>query len=107
MNPHSHLITMKPFSILSVLFFACFGFGAGAAMNSMEALTLDQALEMAESLQPQLAKAKAMVEAAEGRARQAGTFPNPEAIVGGSRFLSAATPPTKRNTWPGLGRPFR
>ena len=89
MKPHFHLMTMKPFSILSVLIFACFGSGAGAATNSIEALTLDQALEMAESLQPQLAEAKAMVEAAEGRARQAGTFPNPEALVAAQQLGGA------------------
>ena len=54
--------------------------------KQVENLTLDQALEMAESLQPQLAEAKAMVEAAEGRARQAGAFPNPEAIVGAQQL---------------------
>jgi outer membrane protein, heavy metal efflux system len=48
----------------------------------LEALTLEQALEIAERSQPELAEARANVEAAEGRARQAGAFPNPEAIVG-------------------------
>ena len=52
----------------------------------VENLTLDQAFEMAESLQPQIAEAKAMIDAAEGRARQAGAFPNPEAIVGAQQI---------------------
>lgn len=55
---------------------------AKAAGRELENLTLDQALELAESLQPELAEAKAMVEAAEAQARQAGAFPNPEGIVG-------------------------
>jgi cobalt-zinc-cadmium efflux system outer membrane protein len=49
--------------------------------NQVESLTLEQALLMAERLQPGLAEAKALVESAEGRAKQAGLFPNPEAIA--------------------------
>ncbi len=52
----------------------------------VENLTLEQALDMAESVQPELAEAKAMVEAAEGRARQAGAFPNPEVIAGAQQI---------------------
>lgn len=59
------------------------------AVKQIESLTLDQALETAESLQPQLAEARAMVEAAEGRVRQAGAFPNPEAIVGAQQLGGA------------------
>ena len=100
--------------IVTLLFVAALSGALMAAANEakptvkqVESLTLDQALEMAESLQPELAEAKAMVEAAEGRARQAGAFPNPEAILGrAADSASAATPPTKRNTWPGLGRRF-
>lgn len=55
--------------------------GVNRETNQIEKLTLDQALEMAERLQPGLAEARALVEAAEGRARQAGTFPNPDAIA--------------------------
>ncbi len=54
---------------------------AGAGTNQLESFTLDQALEMAERLHPDLAEGKALVEAAEGRARQAGAFPNPDAIA--------------------------
>jgi cobalt-zinc-cadmium efflux system outer membrane protein len=49
-------------------------------------LTLDQALELADQRQPEIAEAVAMVEAAEGRARQAGAFPNPEAILGAQQI---------------------
>jgi hypothetical protein len=77
----------------------------------LESLTLDQALEMADSLQPQIAEAKAMIEAAAGRARQAGAFPNPEGIVGAQQLGGAnseefvagvgqAIPPR----WPTAGR---
>lgn len=52
----------------------------------LENLSLNQALELAESLQPQIAEAKALIEAAEGRARQAGAYPNPEAIVGAQQL---------------------
>jgi outer membrane protein, heavy metal efflux system len=49
--------------------------------RKIERLTLKNAWELAEKLQPQIAEAKALVDAAEGRTKQAGTFPNPEAIV--------------------------
>ena len=49
-------------------------------------LTLDQALELADQRQPEIAEAVAMVEAAEGRTRQAGAFPNPEAILGAQQI---------------------
>lgn len=51
-----------------------------------ENLSLVQALAMAEHLQPELAVAKAMVDAAEGRARQAGVLPNPELIAGAEQI---------------------
>lgn len=59
---------------------------ATVAREPLENLTLEQALEMAENLQPQIAEAQAMIKAAEGRARQAGAFPNPEAIVGAQQL---------------------
>ena len=40
---------------------------AKPTVKQVESLTLDKALEMAESRQPELAEAKAMVEAAAGR----------------------------------------
>lgn len=72
--------------------------------NPLEALTLDQALEMAESLQPQLAEARAMVEAAEGRARQAGTFPNPEAILGAQQIPFSGDAPDEQEYVAGVGQ---
>ena len=54
---------------------------ACAATNQTDALTLEQAFDLAERLQPDLAEARALVEAAEGRAIQAGKFPNPEGVA--------------------------
>lgn len=48
--------------------------------RSTERLTLQQALEFAERVHPDLAAAQAQVESAEGRALQAGLFPNPELV---------------------------
>jgi cobalt-zinc-cadmium efflux system outer membrane protein len=56
------------------------------ATKLVENLTLERAWEMADSLQPEIAEAKAMVEAAEGRAKQAGLFPNPEVIAGANQL---------------------
>ena len=72
--------------------------------NQIENLSLDQALEMAESLQPQIAEAKAMVEAAEGRAKQAGTFPNPEAIVGANQLPLSGNAPNEKEYVAGIGQ---
>jgi cobalt-zinc-cadmium efflux system outer membrane protein len=72
--------------------------------RQVDNLSLDQALEMAESLQPQLAEAKAMVEAAEGRARQAGTFPNPEAIVGAQQIPFNGNAPNEKEYVAGVGQ---
>ncbi len=46
----------------------------------LESLTLARALELAERLHPDLARARARVEAAEGRALQAGLLPNPSLV---------------------------
>ncbi len=59
---------------------------AAAGVEAMESLTLERALEIAERGHPAIAAAAARIEAAEGRALQAGLFPNPQAIA---RFESA------------------
>ena len=51
------------------------------ATNRLDALTLEHAVGLAERQHPDLAEANALIEAAEGRVRQAGAFPNPEAIA--------------------------
>jgi cobalt-zinc-cadmium efflux system outer membrane protein len=48
--------------------------------RTLERLTLPQALELAERVHPDLAAAQAQIESAEGRALQAGLFPNPELV---------------------------
>jgi len=73
-------------------------------VKQLEHLTLEQALELAESLQPQLAEARAMVEAAEGRARQAGTFPNPEAILGAQQIPFSGSAANEREYVAGVGQ---
>jgi cobalt-zinc-cadmium efflux system outer membrane protein len=72
--------------------------------RQIESLTLEQALEMAENLQPQLAEARAMVEAAEGRARQAGAFPNPEAILGAQQLPLSGNAPNEKEYVAGVGQ---
>jgi len=78
--------------------------GAQPTVKHVESLSLDQALEMAESLQPELAEAKAMVEAAEGRARQAGAFPNPEAILGAQQLPLDANASNQKEYVAGVGQ---
>jgi cobalt-zinc-cadmium efflux system outer membrane protein len=51
------------------------------ATNRLDALTLEQAVDLAERQHPDLAEARALIEAAEGRVQQAGRLPNPEGIA--------------------------
>lgn len=77
-----------------------------ASTNSMPKelteLSLEDALEIAETLQPELAEARAAVDAAEGRARQAGAFPNPEAIIGAQQL--PLNGPNEREYVAGVGQ---
>ncbi|MBI5684882.1 MAG: TolC family protein [Verrucomicrobia bacterium] len=77
---------------------------AKPAARHVENLTLDQALEMADRLQPELAEARAMVEAAEGRANQAGLFPNPEAIVGANQLPLRSGAANEKEFVAGIGQ---
>jgi outer membrane protein, heavy metal efflux system len=97
--------------LLTFLFAALAGIPVRAAEVStpsnakrVENLTLDQALEMAESLQPEMAEAKARVEAAEGRAQQAGTFPNPDAIVGAQQIPFSGNAPNEKEYIAGVAQ---
>lgn len=76
---------MKPFS-LWLLAIAAAASNLMATSNPIVGLTLDQALELAERRQPQLAEAWALAEAAAGRAEQAGALPNPELILGAQQL---------------------
>jgi len=102
---------MKKQTLVGLFIFALAAVGVTAAPidakltgKQVENLSLEQALEMAESLQPQIAEAKAMVEAAEGRARQAGAFPNPEAIVGAQQLPLSGSAPNEREYVAGVGQ---
>ncbi len=93
------------------LVFALGSVAAPAATNtamptgkSVENLTLDFALDMAEDMQPQIAEAKAMIEAAAGRAGQAGAFPNPEAIVGAQQLPLSGNQPNEKEYVAGVGQ---
>lgn len=77
---------------------------AAPPVTAVENLTLQQAIERADSLQPQIAEAKALVEAAEGRARQAGAFPNPEAIVGAQQLPLSGNQGNEREYVAGVGQ---
>jgi cobalt-zinc-cadmium efflux system outer membrane protein len=78
--------------------------GVCGGTNQIELLTLDQALEMAERRHPQLAETRALVEAASGRAQQAGAFPNPEAILGTQQIPIQSYPVPDRQYVAGFGQ---
>lgn len=54
---------------------------SAVAADPVSRLTLEQALALAEQHHPELAEARALADAADGRARQAGAFPNPDVIA--------------------------
>jgi cobalt-zinc-cadmium efflux system outer membrane protein len=70
----------------------------------IEDLTLAQAWEMAERLQPQLAEAQATLDAAAGRAQQAGTFPHPEAITAAQQIPFGGDARNEREYVAGVGQ---
>lgn len=77
-----------------------------ASTQPIENLTLEQTLEMAERRQPQLAEARALVDAAAGRAQQAGAFPNPEAIVGAQQIPFSSASSNQREYVAGIAQPI-
>jgi cobalt-zinc-cadmium efflux system outer membrane protein len=77
---------------------------APGATNQIELLTLDQAIELAERRHPQLTETRALVEASSGRAQQAGTFPNPEAILGAQQIPIQSYPVPDRQYVAGFGQ---
>jgi cobalt-zinc-cadmium efflux system outer membrane protein len=79
---------------------------SSTSTQPVENLTLEQALEMAERRQPQLAEARALVEAAAGRAQQAGAFPNPEAIVGAQQIPFSSDSSNQREYVAGIAQPI-
>ncbi len=77
---------------------------ASAATASLTNLTLAAALELAEQHHPQLAEARALAEAAGGRAQQAGTRPNPEAVLRAEQIPFQDTPARDRQFVVGLAQ---
>lgn len=74
--------------------------------NHVEALTLEQAFDLAERLQPELAEAKALIEAADGRAKQAGVFPNPTALARMESARLAGRPTAEAEYLAGISQPI-
>jgi outer membrane protein, heavy metal efflux system len=79
---------------------------AALARSPLESLTLEQALEIAERQHPQLAEAHALVEAAAGRAQQAGALPNPELIVGAQQIPFDSDQSNQREYVAGVAQPI-
>jgi cobalt-zinc-cadmium efflux system outer membrane protein len=77
-----------------------------SAQSPLESLTLEQAVAIAERQHPQLAEAHALVEAAAGRAQQAGTFPNPELIVGAQQLPLDSGASNQREFVAGVAQPI-
>jgi cobalt-zinc-cadmium efflux system outer membrane protein len=77
-----------------------------SAQSPLESLSLEQALAIAERQHPQLAEAHALVEAAAGRAQQAGTFPNPELIVGAQQLPLDSGASNQREFVAGVAQPI-
>jgi cobalt-zinc-cadmium efflux system outer membrane protein len=97
---------MKTSMLLFLLLLLTISSFSHAATNPVESLTLDQALELAERQHPQLAEAHALVEAAAGRAQQAGTLPNPEAIIGAQQLPLDRDGSNQREYVAGVAQPI-
>jgi len=95
---------MTTLILLTLVGVFCGAPGVCAAISQIELLTLDQALEMAERRHPQLAETRALVDAASGRAQQAGTFPNPEAILWAQQIPFQSYPVPDRQYLAGFGQ---
>jgi len=79
---------------------------AALTRSPLESLTLEQALAIAERQHPQLAEAHALVEAAAGRAQQAGALPNPELIVGALQLPLDSGASNQREYVAGVAQPI-
>ncbi len=101
---------MKPRSLLILIFLLILisplSALRAAETTQLENLTLDRAIELAERQHPQLAEARALVEAAVGRAQQAGSFPNPEAIVGAQQIPFSSDSSNQREYVAGIAQPI-
>jgi outer membrane protein, heavy metal efflux system len=72
---------MKTLLVIASLAFTATLEAADRPGTNDSAMTLEQAFTLAERHHPDLAEARGLLDAAEGRARQAGAFPNPDAIA--------------------------
>ncbi|MBM3845048.1 MAG: TolC family protein, partial [Verrucomicrobia bacterium] len=72
----------------------------------VDSLTLERATEIAERTHPQLAEAHALVDAAAGRAEQAGRLPNPELVSGAQQLPASAGGSNQREYIAGLSQPI-
>jgi len=97
---------MKTLLTASLVLCAIHTHRATPATNQLDALTLEHAFDMAERLQPDLAEARALIEAATGRAQQAGVFPNPEAIVGAQQLPFGGDASNQREYVAGVAQPI-
>jgi cobalt-zinc-cadmium efflux system outer membrane protein len=79
---------------------------AASPMNGLENLTLERAVELAERQHPRLAEARALAEAAAGRAQQAGAWPNPELIVGAQQLPLDSAASNQREYIAGMAQPI-
>jgi len=77
-----------------------------SSRRSLESLTLEQALELAERQHPQLAEAHALVEASAGRAQQAGALSNPELILGALQLPLDSGASNQREYVAGVAQPI-
>ncbi len=102
---HQRLIPIQLFALLGAAVLSAAS-AAPSSAKPVENLTLDQALEMAERRHPQLAGAHALVEAAAGRAQQAGTLPNPELILGAQQLPLAGDASNQREYVAGVAQPI-
>jgi outer membrane protein, heavy metal efflux system len=104
MKTETHLPTMK--WILCMAAVVVTGSSLASTAYPIEGLTLDQALESAERLHPQLAEARALADAAAGRAEQAGAFPNPELILGAQQLPLDRDATSQREYVAGIAQPI-
>ncbi len=97
---------MRIFPLLILLLSGVWLLADPACTNQLDALTLKQAQELAERQHPQLAEARARVEAAAGTALQAGALPNPSLVVGAQQLPLDRDGSNQREYVAGVSQPI-
>lgn len=92
--------------VMCLAFALAAGRAFAVAGTPVEGLTLEQAWVEAERLHPQLAEARAMVDAVAGRVEQAGALPNPELIIGAQQLPLESGASEQREFVAGLAQPI-